>query len=129
MVSREEPTRGPVRSYQDLDVWQLGMDLTEKCYRLTRSFPREELFGLTSQIRRAASSIPFNIAEGWGRESTGAYVNSLRIAQGSLKELETQIILARRLELVDENSAADILQMTESEGRMIRALIRALGTP
>lgn len=127
MASEEETTRKPIRSYQDLEVWQLGMSLTEKCYQVTRSFPREEMFGLVSQIRRSSASIPFNIAEGWGRESTGAYVNCLQIAQGSLKELETQIILSQRLEFIDGNTAAELLQLTESEGRMIRGLIRALG--
>jgi four helix bundle protein len=77
------------QSYRDLRVWQEAMALAELCYRHTRDFPREELFGLTTQIRRAAASIPANIAEGWGRESTGAYLQFLRIAQGSCKELET----------------------------------------
>ena len=76
-------TDAPVQSYRDLRVWQQAMQLAEMCYRHTRSFPREELFGLTSQLRRAAASIPANIAEGYGREQTGSYVHFLRIAQGS----------------------------------------------
>lgn len=63
-----------IRSYQDLEVWQMGMDLVEDCYRLTRGFPREEQYGLTSQIRRAAVSIPANIAEGYGRDMTGSFI-------------------------------------------------------
>jgi four helix bundle protein len=82
-----------VNSYQDLKVWQGGMQLAEDCYCFTKGFPREEMFGMTSQIRRAAASIPANIAEGWGRESTREYIRFLRVAQGSLKELETHLIL------------------------------------
>ena len=76
-----------IQSYQDLTVWQKAMDLAEQCYRLTKTFPKAELFGMTSQIQRAAASIPANIAEGWGRNSTAEYIQFLRIAQGSLKEL------------------------------------------
>jgi four helix bundle protein len=93
-------TDQPINSYRDLRVWQDAMSLAEACYRLTREFPRDELFGLTSQIRRSAASIPANIAEGHGRESTGSFVQSLRIAQGSLKELETHLILAERIGLL-----------------------------
>ena len=75
-------------SYRELRVWQMSMRLAEDCYRLTRTFPKEELFGLTSQIRRASSRIPANIAEGYGRGHRGEYLQFLRIAQGSLNELE-----------------------------------------
>jgi len=78
-----------VRSYRDLIVWQKAMDLVVQCYNLTKNFPNSELYGLTSQLRRAAVSIPSNIAEGHGRSSTKAYVNHLMIAHGSLMELET----------------------------------------
>lgn len=78
-----------VRSYRDLIIWQRGMLLAEDCWRLTRSYPKEELFGMTSQIRRSATSVPANIAEGYGRESRGDYIYFLRVSQGSLKELET----------------------------------------
>jgi hypothetical protein len=77
-----------MQGYRDLAVWQRGMDLAAETYALTKVFPRDELFGLTSQARRAAASIPANIAEGWGRQTRPAYANHLRIAQGSLKELE-----------------------------------------
>ena len=76
-----------IESYRDLRVWQEAMSLAEACYRLTSAFPREEMFGITSQIRGAAVSIPANITEGYGRDSKGSYGQILRIAQGSFKEL------------------------------------------
>jgi four helix bundle protein len=90
-----------VSSYQDLVVWQKGMDLAVLCYRLTRPFPAEERYGMTSQIRRAATSIPANIAEGWGRGTTAEYIHFLRIAQGSIKELETLLLLCQRVDLLE----------------------------
>ncbi len=80
-----------IQSYRDLRVWQKGMDLAEICYLITREFPKEEMYTMTSQIRRAAASIPANIAEGYGREYRREYIQFLRIAQGSLKELETHL--------------------------------------
>ena len=102
------------------------MSLAEACYRLTRQFPREELFGLTSQIKRSAGSIAANIAEGHGRESTGSFVQSLRISQGSLKELETHLILAERVGLLPVSDLQTTLAQCESLGKMVRALIRSL---
>lgn len=116
----------PIRSYRDLVVWQKAMALAADCYLKTKSFPRTEAFGMTSQIRRAAASIPANIAEGNGRENTGAYINSLRIAQGSLKELETYLMLANTVELMDKNNADELLLACDQAGRLLRALIRAL---
>ena len=102
------------------------MSLVESCYLLSRRFPKEELFGLTSQIRRAAVSIPSNIAEGHGRESTQSFVQYLRMAQGSLKELETQLILATRVGFVVQHDIEPMLAGCDSLGRMIRQLIRTL---
>jgi len=102
------------------------MTLAEACYRLTRQFPRDELFGLTSQIRRAAGSIPANIAEGHGRENTGNFIQHLRISQGSLKELETHLLLAERVGIVPELDLQLVLAQSESLGKMLRALIRSL---
>lgn len=102
------------------------MTLAESCYAFTKPFPREETFGLTSQIRRAAVSIAANIAEGHGRESTVSFVHFLRIAQGSLKELETHLLLSERVGLAESDSAGVILKRCESVGRQVRALIRAL---
>jgi four helix bundle protein len=115
-----------INSYRDLRVWQDAMTLAESCYRLTRQFPRDEVFGLTSQIRRAAGSIPANIAEGHGRENTGSFVQHLRISQGSLKEMETHLLLADRVGIVPEQDLQPVLAQCESLGKMIRALIRSL---
>jgi four helix bundle protein len=117
-----------IRSYKDLDVWRVAMDLATLCYRATQTFPREEAYGMTTQIRRAAASIPANIAEGYGRETTGAYVQFLRIAQGSLKELETHIMLCERVELITSKQAAPLLDTCERVSKMLRNLIRALPT-
>jgi four helix bundle protein len=116
----------PLNSYRDLTVWQRSMDLAEQCYRFSRAFPREELFGLTSQIRRAASAIPANIAEGYGRGHRGEYLQFLRIAQGSLKELETHLLLSVRVELAAAETVEPVLELCEQVGKMLGALIRSL---
>ena len=113
-----------INSCRDLKVWQGAMELAVACYDLTKTFPRDEAYGVTAQIRRAAASVAANIAEGHGRESTASFVQFLRIAQGSLKELETHVILAGRVRL-----AANIEQILEQAsviGMMLRALIRSL---
>jgi four helix bundle protein len=115
-----------INSYRDLRVWQDAMTLAESCYRLTRQFPRDELFGLTSQIRRAAASVPANVAEGHGRESTGNFVQHLRVSQGSLKELETHLLLAARVDILPASDLEVVLGQCESLGKMLRALIRSL---
>lgn len=115
-----------VRSYQDLEVWQMGMDLVEDCYRLTRQFPREEQYGLTSQIRRAAVSIPANIAEGYGRDMTGSFIQFLRVAQVSVRELETHSLLSGRLEFISQDALAKPLGLAERISKMLRSLIRKL---
>ena len=115
-----------VNSYRDLVVWQKGMALAKASYFLTRRFPRDEMFSLTSQIRRSASSIPANIAEGNGRQNTKEYIHFLRIAQGSLKELETHLLLAAEVDLCRRDEAQPLLAQSEEIGRMLRALIRSL---
>lgn len=102
------------------------MALATNCYRATKSFPRDELYGMSSQIRRAATSIPANIAEGYGRETTAAYINFLRISQGSLKELETLLLLANSVDLLDKSACDRLVGECEDVGRPLRALIRAL---
>jgi four helix bundle protein len=114
-----------INSYRDLRVWQDAMTLAESCYVLTGRFARDELFGLTSQIRRAAASIPANIAEGHGRESTGSFVQSLRVSQGSLKELETHLLLAQRVGILAIADLDITMGRCESLGKMVRALIRS----
>ena len=102
------------------------MTLAECCYRLTLKLPREEVYGLSSQIRRSAGSVAANIAEGYGRENLGSYVHHLRIAQGSLKELETHLILGERVKLVGGELIAPLLKQSEIAGKLLRALIRSL---
>jgi four helix bundle protein len=116
---------GEIRSYRDLKVWQEAMTLAEDSYRFSAEFPREELYGLVSQIRRAAVSIAANIAEGYGRNSAGSYVAFLRNAQGSLKELETHLILSQRLKFGNE-AAVQLLARCESIGRMLVGLVRGV---
>src|SRR6267154_245777 len=99
------------------------MALAELCYRLTKEFPREELFAMSSQIRRSASSIPANIAEGHGREHTQSFVQYLRIAQGSLKELETHLLLAERVGLLDSRQIEGPMDQCTRLGKKLRALI------
>jgi four helix bundle protein len=105
------------------------MDLTECVYRLTGSFPRDELFGLTSQLRRASVSVPANIAEGHGRGTRGAYAGFLRIARGSLREVETHMLLAKRLGMTDIEEVDRLLIDTDEIGRMLHALIARLREP
>jgi four helix bundle protein len=112
-----------VRSYRDLQVWQRAMDVAVGTYELTKAYPRDELFGLTSQSRRAAASIAANIAEGYGRASRPSYLNFLRIARGSLKELETHLILAERVGLLGSGATAPLLDQTDEVGRMLHGLI------
>lgn len=115
-----------INSYRDLKVWQRGMDIAEGCYRLTRLSPREELYGLTSQIQRAAASIPANVAEGYGRDTREEYVKSLPVAQGSLKELETHLLLVAPVEVTTDAAVEPHLDKCNEIGKTLRALIRAL---
>jgi four helix bundle protein len=108
-----------ITSSRDLHVWQDGMALAEECYRLTRKFPKEEMFTLTSQIRRSANSVPANIAEGHGRENTRSFIQYLRIAQGSLKELETHLLLAARVGVTSQMEIEVPLARCEAIGKML----------
>ena len=120
------PKGSTINSYKDLDVWLMAMDLAESCYRVTRNFPREEMYGMTAQIRRASASIPANIAEGYGRDQTGGFIQFLRIAQGSTREVETHLILAGRVGLLKSDPLSGLLDECERIGKMIRSLIRSL---
>jgi four helix bundle protein len=121
-------TAAKVKSYRELVAWQKAMDLVEVVYKETRSWPREELYGLTSQVRRAAVSVPSNIAEGQGRHSTKEYIHHLGYAQGSLLEVETQVLLGQRLSYLGDQITQQILAMTSEVGRTINGLIRSLET-
>ena len=114
------------QKYQDLLIWQKSMDLCESCYRFVGRLPTDELYGLVSQIRRASVSVPSNIAEGFGRDQKGSFVQHLRIAQGSLKELETQLVICRRVGLASQEHIEPMLALGDEVGRMIRSFIRSL---
>ena len=111
-----------ISGYKDLIAWRKGMDLVTEMYRVSSLFPREGRFGLTSQIRRAAVSIPSNIAEGYGRPSQTDYVRFLDIARGSANEVETQLLIAVRLGYITQERAARILALTNEEQRILKGL-------
>jgi len=115
-----------IRSYQDLKVWQHGIGIAVDCYRVTSTFPKEELYGLVSQIRRASSSVPANIAEGHGRGSTKEYAQFLRTARGSLYELETHLILSRRIGFISDESIQPLFSKIDELGRMLNALHKVI---
>jgi len=115
-----------IRSYRDLTVWQDAMALAEAAYRLTSAFPKDEMYGMTSQMRRSSVSIAANIAEGHGREHTRSFVQFLRIAQGSLKEFETHVLIAERVGLLTAQQAVEPIAQCTSLGKRLRALIRSL---
>jgi S23 ribosomal protein. len=115
-----------MKGYRDLVIWQRAMGLAEATYRVTRGFPSDERFGLTSQARRAAVSVAANIAEGYGRGTRPAYVSFVRIAQGSLKELETHLMLAERIGLCPDGATAELLTEADELGRMVRTLLTRL---
>ena len=116
----------PISSYRDLKVWQEAMVIAEDAYRLTSLFPRDEIYGITSQIRRAAVSVAANIAEGHGRESSGSFIQFLRISQGSLKELETLMVLAVRVGLAENDDVELLMDRCDELGKMLRSLIRSV---
>jgi four helix bundle protein len=113
------------KSYRDLVAWQKGIDLCESIYRASAEFPSHEMYGLASQIRRAAVSVPSNIAEGAGRITRGEFVQSVGYARGSLLEVETQLIVAERLGYLSANET-ELLRITNEIGRVANGLIRSL---
>jgi len=115
-----------VRTYRDLEAWQRAMNMVEQCYKATKNFPREERFGLTSQLRRAAVSVPSNVAEGSSRLTTGAFINHVSIALGSLAEVETCVEIALRLGYLPGTSARALDEVSGSVGRLLNGLLRAL---
>jgi four helix bundle protein len=116
-------------SYRDLKVWQKSIDLTVKIYRLTGEFPATEVYGLTSQMRRAAVSIASNIAEGWGRRSRLEYRKFVLIARGSHDELQTQLVIAERLEFGNAQRLIEASALASEVGRMLAGLYTFLQRP
>jgi four helix bundle protein len=110
-------------SFRDLRIWQEAMDLTVEIYRATGGFPRHETYGLASQMRRAAVSVPSNIAEGKGHRSDAEFVRFLLHARGSLLELQTQLLIARRLQYLSEESVGELCRSSDGVGRGLNALI------
>jgi four helix bundle protein len=113
-------------SYQDLIAWQKAMDLTEEIYKASHGFPKDELYGLTSQLRRAVVSVPSNIAEGQGRLTPGEFKQFLGHARGSLLETETQILLAGRLHYVSPEEANRLLKLSAEVGKILNGLIGSI---
>jgi four helix bundle protein len=124
MGQREQIGGG--KSYRDLAAWQRAMELVEGVYQATQRWPREEIHGLINQVRRAAVSIPANIAEGQGRRNPREFIRFLNIATGSLHEVETHLLIAERLHYIDEQSRASLLQLSAETGRIFNGLIRSL---
>jgi four helix bundle protein len=114
-------------SYQQLDIWKKSLGLVTEIYQISSTFPKAEIFGLTSQMRRAAISIPANIAEGWGRKLTKEFIQFLRIARGSLLELETHLIIAQNLDYLETQILDGLLPRTQENNKMINAMISSLG--
>jgi len=117
----------PNRNYADLIAWQKAMNLAESVYKATKTLPREEQYGLTSQMRRAAVSVPSNIAEGEGRRTGGQFLHMLGIAYGSLRELETQVILANRLRYIPDTESRALTTQCGEVGRLLNGLMNSLG--
>ncbi len=120
---------GDIRSFRDLRIWSHGIELVQETYSLTAQFPRKELFGLCSQMQRAAVSIPSNIAEGHIRAHTKEFLQFLRIALGSCAELETQAIIAKELKYISETELKTFLGQLDDEARQIRSLTLKLTNP
>ena len=116
----------PIESYRGLSVWQKAMDLVVRSYELAKCLPPSELYGLASQIQRAAVSVPANIAEGYGRHHRGDYLHHLSVANGSLKELETHLLVAQRLSYLREDQIEPALALASEVGRMLGGLAARL---
>jgi four helix bundle protein len=118
---------GGIKSYKELLIWQKGIKIVVLVYKLTRDFPKEEIYALTSQLKRASVSVPSNIAEGFGRQTDKSFNHFLNIARGSLNEIETQLFIAKELEfIIDENLFSEIMVLIEEESKMINAFSKNL---
>lgn len=118
-----------MQTYKELLAWQVSMELVVQVYRLSKRFPREEVYGLTSQIRRCAVSVPSNIAEGQGRATRGEFIQFLCTARGSLFELETQLIIAKELGYLDLEMGAETADLLTRVAQLLNALISSLRSP
>ena len=116
----------PPRNFRELIAWQRAMDFVTECYRISAGFPSAERFGLTAQLRRAAVSVPSNVVEGHGRGHVKNFVNHLWIANGSLRESETQLLIAERLEYAASESIHQSLNLADEVGRLLTGLRRSL---
>ena len=118
-----------IKSYKDLLIWQKGFEIVISTYKQTKSFPQEELYALTNQIKRASVSIPSNIAEGYGRNTDKSFSHFIDIARGSLYELETQLLIAKELEFIqDLNMFNHVISLINEESKMINAFYRSLSS-
>jgi four helix bundle protein len=115
-----------IETYRDLEAWKLAIRLTKFIYRASEKFPQEERFGLTSQVRRAAVSVASNIAEGWGRGTTSDYARFLRMARGSIFEVETQIVIARELGFIGDEVFNPVDELLRDTGRVLAGLLRSI---
>jgi four helix bundle protein len=115
-----------IKSYKDLLAWQKAMDLVELVYDLTRQFPREELFGLATSLRRAAVSIPSKIADGHERDNTREYIHYLAVARGALSEAETQMEVAKRLGYINEDQQAIFASLASDTGKIVNGLMNSM---
>ena len=117
-----------IKTHKDLLVWKKSIDLVEQIYKFTKQFPKEELYGITNQMRRCAVSIPANIAEGSGRKNKAEFIQFLHIALGSASELETHLIISQRLEFLSSNSYDEIMNALNEIIKMICGLINSLNS-
>jgi len=115
-----------IKPHKRLEVWKKAIDLTVDVYKHSEKFPKTEIYGLTSQIRRAAVSIPSNVAEGAARQTRKEFINYLHIAQGSLSELDTQLVIANRLEYIPGATYKEVESEIETISKMITGLIKSL---
>lgn len=117
-----------IKSYKDLLIWQKGIQLVKEIYLICIDLPKDEVFGLQSQMKRAAISIPSNIAEGYGRNYTQNYIQFIKIARGSLLELETQIIISKELDFINEDTFDKIINLITEENKMLNAFIKSISS-
>ena len=117
---------GNVKTYKDLLIWQKGIEIVKETYLICQEIPKEELYGLQSQLKRSSVSIPSNIAEGWGRNYTKNYIQFLKYSRGSLLELETQMIIAKELNFISTEKFSKIQDLITEESKMLNAFIKSI---